>query len=364
MSFRNQGDPIYRQINDHAPVYSQQYPRYQPPYPPQQYRQSGPSQMVGQRVRPERAQIQVAASEYRRLRQGDRPSPDSYSQANAVRYNDGRYQEQRQAGPNYARPSLREPPNDKIAPSYQPHPQLQPRTTSRTLTEEKNAPSPYANKHKRNNKFIYLSNRDFVIGQGAKGPVIRAEGLKGFFLVAFIADNCVHCENLLETMSEIHESVPHCNLSILNFSEGANIEVAKKSQKTILPIKSTPVIVMYVDGKPFMRYDGARTANGLIRFVDDVINLFNQSKGQREGNDGNDEKNEEERPNWEELIPGFTVGIPYNMVCNDVGKCYFQYDDLYDPKRRSDDSQLCLDGKCCFLTYGELYDGPGVSSSR
>ena len=285
---------------------------------------------------------------------------DPYKQSHAIRRDDHKFNEQRYNPPLESRPTI---PTFPRGNPYQNNNQGNPYQNNNqgNLYQNQNNGMGF---HKRNSNFIYLSNRDFTIGQGSKGSVLRAVDLKGFFLVNFISNKCKFCEELLETLDRIKPEIPGCNIAVLNFSEGANMEVARKTMRTILPIKSTPVIIMYIDGKPFLRYDGSRTAQGIIRFVADVFELFAQQRNSRANNqnDSDSQITENEKESPYQFIEG--VGIAVDKICESKGSCYFTFNQLYGEDKEENNDGPCKNGECCFLTYSQLYEGNGNSSEQ
>ena len=59
-----------------------------------------------------------------------------------------------------------------------------------------------------------------------------------------------------------------CTFAMVNVSQ--NKGIINKSQATKIPIKYVPLILLHIDGKPFMRYDGPHKFQDLKRFVIEI----------------------------------------------------------------------------------------------
>jgi hypothetical protein len=94
------------------------------------------------------------------------------------------------------------------------------------------------------------------------------------------------------------------------------------SKDTISPISYVPYIVLYIQGKPFMRYNGPHDAEEIKRFVIEVANKI-QSKQTFSS------ENVKEPQNGKG-IPEFSIGKPLCGQDDDV--CYLNFNDAYNDK--------------------------------
>jgi thioredoxin-like negative regulator of GroEL len=90
------------------------------------------------------------------------------------------------------------------------------------------------------------------------------------------------------------------------------------SKQTIAPLQYVPYIVLYIDGKPFMRYDGPQDEVEIRRFILEVANQI------------------QEKPNFansvangKKALPAYTIGQP---VCGEQDVCYLEYNEAYHDK--------------------------------
>lgn len=175
------------------------------------------------------------------------------------------------------------------------------------------------------NSLIFLSDEDFSIQQGKKGTIL-CNNLSGVSLVLFFSKQCPHCGDIFPIFKQLSQNINGCQFSLLNIS--TYFKVAMMSRDTISPITHVPFIVLYVNGRPFMKYNGPKTYNEISNFITEVLSRIQSKKNFTNV-----------KIEHEEDIPEFSVGIPFNMVC---------------------------EGEQCYLTFGEAYpknSGPASSSS-
>ena len=91
------------------------------------------------------------------------------------------------------------------------------------------------------------------------------------------------------------------------------------SRSTIAPIKVVPYIVLYINGKPHMRYNGPYVAEEIGRFIVEVARKV-QSQDTTE-------KDQTSKEDHRDGIPAYTIGHP---LCGPDDKvCYLEFDDAY-----------------------------------
>lgn len=174
------------------------------------------------------------------------------------------------------------------------------------------------------NNMLFLQSKDFFVDEGTKGKVL-CNNQKGICLVLFHADaqQCAHCEETIPEFKKLPYRMASIKFGLCNVSK--NRETVEMSAQTIAPITYVPYIILYVQGRPLMRYDGERTVDKILEFLTDVTNrlqtnkTFFENKGQMK---------------VESEIPAYTIGIPANLVCDaERGVCYLSYGDAYNKKK-------------------------------
>ena len=154
---------------------------------------------------------------------------------------------------------------------------------------------------------LFLSADDFVVQQGEKGPLLCHE-IRGFSLVMFYSTKCVYCQKLIPTFKRLPDIVNGCQFGMINVS--TNKHLIQMARQTITPIEYVPLIILYINGRPYMRYEGAPEENDIRRFILDASNMVQESGFTKV---------------TKELgIPAYSIGTP---LCGE--KYYLEYDDAY-----------------------------------
>jgi hypothetical protein len=165
------------------------------------------------------------------------------------------------------------------------------------------------------NPIKYLTDQDFSIQDGKKGPIL-ANNLKGVSIVLFYSKKCPYCGVALKTFLNLAKMIPNCTFAMLNVSTFYN--VAQVSQKTIAPIDVVPYIVLYVNTRPFMRYNGEKTEEEMGGFIMNVLNHIQSKKNFSTMKiDHIDE------------LPKINGAIPFNLVCDSENSCYLSFGEAY-----------------------------------
>lgn len=165
---------------------------------------------------------------------------------------------------------------------------------------------------------LFLQHDDFFVEQGHKGPIL-CTGIKGLSLILFYSTECSFCQKFIPMFKMLPGRINGCQFGMINVSK--NKDVVFMSRDTIAPIKYVPYIILYVNGKPFVRYDGPHDDKEIIKFVIDVASKLNNRE--KFTNSGNAEIKDTGKG-----IPAYTIGIPLRGDCED-GVCYLNFDEAY-----------------------------------
>ena len=161
---------------------------------------------------------------------------------------------------------------------------------------------------------LFLTTDDFTIAKGTKGNILSTQ-IPGFSLILFYSTQCVYCHTLIPIFKRLPGTIGGCQFGMLNVS--TNKECVLKSRDTIAPITYVPYIILYVNGKPFMKYSGPHDEGEIKRFVHEVANNI-QSKQKFSA-----DKVKESPGNG---IPQYTIGHP---LYGDDKRCYLEFDTAY-----------------------------------
>ena len=160
---------------------------------------------------------------------------------------------------------------------------------------------------------LFLSSDDFTVNKGSKGNIL-CHGIQGFSLILFYSTRCGHCKTLIPIFKRLPGTIGGCQFGMINVS--SNKKCVRMSQNTIAPIKYVPYIILYIQGKPFMRYNGPHDGAEIRRFVIEVAN-----KVQSKQNFTKEQVNDDAKG-----IPAFTIGHP---LCGDDKRCYLDFEKAY-----------------------------------
>lgn len=164
---------------------------------------------------------------------------------------------------------------------------------------------------------LFLTTDDFSVQRGIKGPIMCINNIQGFSLILFYSTDCQHCQSLIPIFKRLPGSVGGCQFGMINVSN--NKQCVIMSRSTIAPIKVVPYIVLYINGKPHMRYNGPYVAEEIGRFIVEVAR-----KVQSQDTTEKDERIKEDPRGG---IPAYTIGHP---LCGPDSKvCYLEFDDAY-----------------------------------
>ena len=168
------------------------------------------------------------------------------------------------------------------------------------------------------NGLLFLSSDDFQVRRGDKGNIL-CNGLQGFSLVLFYSTNCKHCNVLVPIFKKLPGNIAGCQFAMVNIS--TNRECIEMSKNTISPITYVPYIILFIDGRPFMKYDGPSDVGEIGRFVMEVSRSL-ATRSRKEVVKDNDKVKHSKGK-----IPEYTVGHP--LYGKDEDRCYLEFNSAY-----------------------------------
>lgn len=171
---------------------------------------------------------------------------------------------------------------------------------------------------------LFLTADDFELRKGTKGNIV-CNDIPGYSLILYYSTQCPHCKNLIPIFKRLPGSVSGCQFGMINVSKNKNI--VHMSKNSVAPLKYVPYIILYINGKPCMRYDGPANIASLQRFVVEVSHKFKgqafTQQTQRQTASSGEQAQIRQRPN---RIPEYCIGKP---LCGDGEVCYLDFDDAY-----------------------------------
>lgn len=119
----------------------------------------------------------------------------------------------------------------------------------------------------------FLTNSDFFISQSNQGPIL-SHRIPNISVVMYYSDKCPYCVQFKPVYINLSESLMNCSFAIANVSQYPLI--VSLSKETITEIKYVPLIIIYINGNPYMEYSGNLDNVSLAGFITNVINSLNQ----------------------------------------------------------------------------------------
>jgi len=193
---------------------------------------------------------------------------------------------------------------------------------------------------------LFLGNDDFVVRAGEKGNMLCLNGWKGLTLIVFYSKECQFCHKTLSIFKQLPQIVNGCKFGMVCVNR--NMEVVEKSKNTIAPIEYVPDIILFVDGIPYVRYDGPHEIENVKTFIFTVYEklqktCFSESAASQQQHQQpriqqppqNSHENLQRgfvRPT-QNSIPEYTVGIPVTGSKHIAERCYLDFKTAY-PNRQ------------------------------
>ena len=164
---------------------------------------------------------------------------------------------------------------------------------------------------------LFLTADDFQLTRGLKGNIMSTN-IPGFSLILFYSTQCQHCQSLIPIFKSLPGTIGGCQFGMINVSH--NKQCIMMSRDSIAPIEVVPYIILYINGKPYMRYQGPHNTQEISRFIVEI-----SQKIQSKQNFIKEDKNIKQ-PKGGKGIPAYTIGKP---ICGTDDVCYLEFDDAY-----------------------------------
>jgi thiol-disulfide isomerase/thioredoxin len=179
------------------------------------------------------------------------------------------------------------------------------------------------------NGLLNLTQRDFLLQQGPQGGLLCTR-IKGLSLVLFYTNQCTYCHTLIPIFKQLPNNIGGAQFGIVNLSN--NKDIVHISNQTIVPIKVVPFLILYLEGKPFLRYDGERSFEAIRKFIFDVTNnlkakqqfVNNHPPQQQQQQQNYQNGHASEQVHNRHQIPLYSEGRPKS---NDDELCYLVFND-------------------------------------
>lgn len=183
----------------------------------------------------------------------------------------------------------------------------------------------------------FLNEDDFILRENTKGKLLGIkENFNGLTLLLFYSRECQFCEKLLAQFKQLPSLIMGCKFGMVNINQ--NPTVVDISKTTISPITYVPDLILYVNGLPYMRYDGPGEIENIKEFIVDIYqklqktSFLQNQNGQHQSSTTENEiqTTTSSHAKIEDEIPAYSVGKPLCGTSKDAyGKCYLDFDDAY-----------------------------------
>jgi len=219
---------------------------------------------------------------------------------------------------------------------------------------------------------LFLGNDDFHVRAGEKGNMLCMTGWKGLALVMFYSIECKFCTNLIAKFKQLPTIVNGCKFGMVCVNR--NMDVVEKSKNTIAPIEYVPDVILFVDGVPYIRYDGPHDIDNIKTFIFNVYERLQKTcfsdqpmshgsppthepptmTGQQQQSQQQQQQSQPQQPavfshddmraqqqqhhnirHVANSIPEYTIGIPVKGNKEDQGRCYLEFKTAY-PNRNQE----------------------------
>lgn len=121
---------------------------------------------------------------------------------------------------------------------------------------------------------LFFSQDDFTL-RHHQDSIKLCTKVKGLSLIFFYSEKCDHCHIFFPIFKDLPKSVGGCMFGSINISHNKNLIASSKKSTT--PLEYVPYIILYIDGVPFMRYDGDRSLEGIRSFIFQVASSLQQT---------------------------------------------------------------------------------------
>jgi thioredoxin-like negative regulator of GroEL len=165
---------------------------------------------------------------------------------------------------------------------------------------------------------LFLQSEDFSIQKGTKGDIL-CHNIRAISLILFYSTNCKFSRELIPVFKKLPGQLGGCQFGMINVSSDRNVILM--SQNTISPVKYVPLIILYVSGRPFIRYDGPHDENEIRRFILEVT-----SKIQTKEKFSSKEIVKQKEGKYTPSIPAYASGQP---LWGDLDDFYMEFAEAY-----------------------------------
>lgn len=156
---------------------------------------------------------------------------------------------------------------------------------------------------------LILEEEDFELVESGKIVHLTHTVNCKFSVVIFYTDECDQCR-IVKPILMSYVGNPTIQICMVNIYDADSSNLISLSQNTTTPLRHVPLIIFYVNGIPYKRYDGGYNHHDFNKFIKDVVEEASQTL--------------ESLPDETGEIPPYTIGKP-----NSAKVCYLTYQKAY-----------------------------------
>ena len=130
--------------------------------------------------------------------------------------------------------------------------------------------------NKKTMSIIFLGRDDFAVRNGDRGRVLSLiYESTGLTLILFYSTECDYCTSVISVFKQLPNHVNGCRFAMLNGDMYKS--VAEMSRDTIAPITHVPDLILYVNGYPYVRYEGSNSVESVRKFIFEMNEQINKT---------------------------------------------------------------------------------------
>lgn len=118
----------------------------------------------------------------------------------------------------------------------------------------------------------YLNASDFSQENGH-----LAANIGGISFIMFHSQRCSHCVNFLPEFKMLPNAIRGVNFCLCSVDDGNSV-VVQMSRQSSTPIDAVPKFILYSDGIPYVEYNGQRSRQAVVGFLQEIISKLNQKQ--------------------------------------------------------------------------------------
>lgn len=164
---------------------------------------------------------------------------------------------------------------------------------------------------------LFLTKEDLHLEESTRGGLILCNCVKrGISVVLFYSSKCEHCLKLIPIFKKLPGHINGVQFALSLVTP----EIAMVSKKTISPIQYVPLIILFVNGRPFVIYDGPFSEHEIKSFIIDYGNKISarerdtfQQQRQQPQRQQPQRQQSHQQPQRQQPPRNDLYGVPYNL---------------------------------------------------